>query len=114
MPRSYPLDDQIEYLGKTDYGCILVCDSPPASVYYYSTDMNTKELASHFTQATLLEKSSKTAKTIIFGLRSPGGETVHVHFYTDKSEAPSDFQFTNKKYIFDIPDTKYTLLKSLL
>jgi len=38
--KTYPLGDQLEYVGQTGYGCWLICDSNPNAIYYYATDMS--------------------------------------------------------------------------
>lgn len=112
--RQYPLDDTIEYIGKTSSGCYYICDSKPADTYYYATDMTPEETVGHFHNATPTEKQSETNKTILFGLRASNGRTVYILFYKDKGEVSPKIKNTNKKYIFDIPASEYSLLKSLL
>jgi pimeloyl-ACP methyl ester carboxylesterase len=46
-PQS--LGAQLEYVGKSSYGCWwLACDSTPGSTYYFATDMTADELSHYF------------------------------------------------------------------
>ena len=48
-----PLGDRLEYVGREDYGCWIICDSAPASVYYYATDMTPEEVVAYFKGANM-------------------------------------------------------------
>jgi hypothetical protein len=52
--RVYPLGDKLEYIGKSDYGCPLICDANPGSTYYYGTDMSAEEVVRYFKGAVIL------------------------------------------------------------
>lgn len=112
--RQYPLDDKIEYIGKTDYGCDFFCDSKPGSVYYYATNMIYEEVVGHFKNAFLVDEPNTNASTIYFGMTNRDGKSVFITFYRDKRKASSKINATDKKYIFNIPDDSYETLKSFL
>jgi hypothetical protein len=55
LERPQDLGPGLEYIGKSNYGCWFVCDSTPASVYYFATDMTQDELKTYFKGATYVE-----------------------------------------------------------
>jgi len=55
IERPQDLGAGLEYIGKTDYGCYVFCDSNPASVYYFATDMTQDELKGYFKNADYVE-----------------------------------------------------------
>lgn len=99
-----PLGDQLEYLGKEDYGNIFGFDSKPASIYYYDTELNVDQTVSYFKKADLLQTPFlENGKTTI-NIETPSGETIYIYHYPAKES--NNFK-TTKQYIVEIPSFKY-------
>ena len=75
----HPLGDKMEYLGKEDYGCwVGFCDSQPASIYYYGTDMDTRGVTEYFKKSTVIEEPRLSQGKNYFGIQTPSGETIYI------------------------------------
>ena len=75
--KARPLGDsnKLQYIGKVDYGC-WVCDSMPASDYYYATDMTVDEMIGYFKKATIEESPSLIGDHFYFGLKLANGQSM--------------------------------------
>lgn len=113
--RERPLSNSFEYLGKSDYGCWVVCDSNPGSTYYYATDMSVKEVTNYFKRTT--SSSLRTFDGITdFTLKTKSGNTISIYYYIDKNRVRSEGfnKETNKKAIVSIPSFHYDTAKDAL
>lgn len=69
----------MEYLGKEDYGCwVGLCDSRPASIYYYGTDLDSSGVVSYFAKSRVVEEPSLWQGKNDFGIQAPSGETIYI------------------------------------
>lgn len=116
-----PIGASLDYLGKRDDGCLLICDSRPITIYFYGTDLSPTDLQQHFTHAS----PNNPSKDI-------GGQSAHYTYddwiirYSDKNIRISyydntqivvkDFALTptNKKHIISINAKDYDDLKKAL
>lgn len=107
MPR--PLSSEFDYLGKKDFGNLIMGDSKPYSVYYYGTDMTIEEMKEYF-QATTVNKiaSGSNVKTIDF---SNGSESFSIDYYGDKSLLSF---MTARKTVISIDQSYYQSAKAML
>lgn len=117
--KPYPLGDpdRLQYIGKDDYGCWLVCDSNPASTYYYATDMPIDQTIAYFKKATIVEDPRQVGNEFLFGLGLTNGETTYTNLYINKTEIYESKPFlkqTNKKHILLVSSFKYQALKDSL
>jgi hypothetical protein len=114
--KTYPLGDKLEYVGKQDYGCWLVCDSNPASTYYYATDMTIEDMTQVFknasqdsapqTSSTTIDNQDVAVKWLSF--KTTSGQSFYVNFYSDPSQLVSHYHFsTTHKYIISIGSESY-------
>lgn len=100
----HPLGTKMEYLGKEDYGCWVFCDSQPASVYYYGTDMDPKSVIGYFKKSTEFEEPRLSQGKNYFGVQTPSGETIYIYHYPS---AKQKLFKTDKPYVVEIPSFKY-------
>ena len=113
--QSYPLDNQLEYVGKDDYGCHLFCDSSPQSTYYYATDMTIEQLITHFKNAQLDQKPRTINQVTDFTLSS-NGQDISVYHFSSKKEIIEKYPLsqTTKSFIISIPSFDYQAAKAAL
>lgn len=109
--KTYPLGDpsKLEYVGKSDYGCWWVCDSNPASDYYYATDMNVDDVVAYFKETTLSQGVRVLDGVADFTLKTENDDSIAIYYYIDKNSM-SEIGFTkktNKKAILSIPSFEY-------
>ncbi len=113
----HPLGDKLEYLGKEDFGGgLFFQDYRPYSEYYYGTDMTPEEVISYFKKSSVVKAPSPAVGEAYFGIRAPTGETIYVTLY-DKEIVQTkypDLHKTNKKYILELPSSKYEAAKASL
>lgn len=126
QPRiPHPLGDQLEYIGKRDYGCagFWLCDSHPGTTYFYATDLTPPELATYF------QKARATDPQFQIDRWQNRGESFHIdfinegstkrftiYFYTNPSEQETSTGVVqpNKKYVVSLDSDYYkTVLNSL-
>lgn len=111
IERPQDLGPELEYIGKSDYGCYFFCDASPGSVYYFATDLTQEELELYFTKATYVDYPNVGGGggahynfDFLF-LRPFGSEEEFVFSYYDNSQAVIDVNHlkqTNKQYIISI------------
>jgi hypothetical protein len=118
-PKTYPLGDpgKLEYIGKTSYGCWVVCDANPTEVYYYATDMKPEEVAGYFKKAHIYEGDRLQAPAaedpsipITFSLKNPQGKLFYIRYYRNGKTAltqPSIKSKSNNRYIISILGEQY-------
>jgi hypothetical protein len=111
-PKTYPLGDssKVTYIGKTSYGCWVVCDANPAEVYYYATDMSLADLVSYFKKATLIQSSDTHDGTLYFGLKTSSGETIYTNYYLKIEslyQKYPQFKHSAMTHAVAIPSDKY-------
>jgi hypothetical protein len=113
--ETYPLDDKLEYIGKDNYGCYIFCDSTPAAIYYYATDMDVNEIITHFSKTTLEKEPTTIDNETEFGLKTSSSETIYFYYY-DSPESVHDegLRKTDKRHILSLPSFKYNLAKESL
>lgn len=106
--KPYPLGDvnKLQYIGKVDYGCWLICDSNPASTYYYATDMSVDGVIAYFKNATV-DQSPRTIGNQTDFVLVRNNMSIAINYYTDKSEVGSNWIKTDKKAIISIPSFNY-------
>lgn len=112
---SKPLGDKLEYVGKTDYGCWVVCDANPGSIYYYATDMSVEEVTNYF-KATTPSPLRTFDDMTDFVLKTKDGHSISIYYYTDK-EKVVDKGINKKVYrkaIISIPSFHYDAAKNSL
>jgi hypothetical protein len=99
--RARPLDNNFDYLGKSDYGCwLLPMCAEPGSVYYYGTNISPTTIKDYFQGVTYDTKASDN--TIAAFSTSPAkGFTV---MYESKN---TDLYHTDKKYIVTLSNSAY-------
>lgn len=114
--KTYPLGDQLEYIGQSGYGCWLVCDSNPNAIYYYGTDMSVDQLVSYFKNSTLDQTPRTFDGVTDFSLKITGGEDISVYYYTDKSKIAKDgsLKKTGHSHILSIPSFDYAVAQKSL
>lgn len=108
MPR--PLGDGFEYLGKKDFGNLIIGDSKPYSVYYYGTDMTVEEMRRYFNG---IEADAPVASGPNFSiLEYKNNDTeFHISYHYDKTL--TSFQ-TTKKVIISVEQSHYKVAKKFL
>ena len=87
QPKSYPLGDKLEYIGKEDFGCTIgFCDHEADSVYYYATNMSTQEVESYFRNATVEFPIDREISNSRIWLKTKSGDSFIIRYYDDKNE----------------------------
>jgi hypothetical protein len=121
-----PLGSKLEYIGKEDYGCIILfCDSGPSSTYYYATDMSLEEVKKYFGKASASEpnmqgtNSRKNNKGIILwsiNFKLNQSQSFLVDYYKDGKYVASDrnLQTISKEHLISIDAKDYLTIKSSL
>ena len=121
--KTYPLGDKLEYIGKDDYGCVLMCDSDPASTYYYATDMSVDDIAHAFKNATEDDTPQVSSTTVNnqdvqikwLSFKDTNGRSFYIDFYEDPSQLIKYYHFPgNHKYIINIGSGSYPIVKDAL
>lgn len=124
MPK--PLGDKLEYIGKSDYGCWYpLCDSRPASTYYYATEMKLDDVThSLFTRAKLLEKPHESGITTGGGyaesywleFETRDGKEFTIDYYPHPENAFDSYGLakTNKPSIISMDSKVYPIAKDSL
>ncbi|HSW77847.1 MAG TPA: hypothetical protein VLG36_03555 [Candidatus Chromulinivoraceae bacterium] len=115
--KTYPLGDQLEYIGQTGYGCWLICDSNPNAIYYYGTDLDITSVIKYFQKATVVKQPSNIDGQIYFGIKTPSGETIYTNYYINKNDvynSNTSLKSTKKQHILEIPNFKYQVAKQSL
>ncbi len=77
-----PLGNGLEYVGREDYGCWLICDSAPASVFYYATDMTPEEVVRYFEKADVELPSESEGVNVRIWLKKDNSSFL-VRYYND-------------------------------
>lgn len=115
---SKPLGDKLEYIGKTDYGCWVVCDANPGSTYYYATDMSAEEITKYFKKSSMIEKPSTIDGETYFGIKTLSSETIYMYYYKDKHhkkvERVGNLRSSAKQHVLTLPSFKYDAAKNSL
>lgn len=119
LHRPYSLgdSDKLQYIGKVDYGCLLICDSEPASTYYYATDMNMNEVFAYFKKASVIQAPQTIGNKVYFAVKLASQGTYYGDFYLDKTSEYSEHPFlkkTTKRHLFTVPSFKYDGFKDSL
>ncbi len=117
--KVYPLGDssKLEFVGQVGYGCWIICDSNPASTYYYATDMSVENTITYLKKVIPIEQPSQVDNEISFGIKTPSGETLYPRYFINKQpvyNSHSYFKQTNKQHLLSIPSFKYGVLKDSL
>lgn len=117
--KVYPLGDssKLEFVGQVGYGCWLICDSNPASIYYYATDMSVDDTIIYFKKVTTIKQPSRIDNEITFDIKTLSGETLYPSYFIDKQpeyDSHPYFKRTNKQHLLSIPSFKYGVLKDSL
>lgn len=109
----HPLGDRMEYLGKEDYGCIWICDAEPSSIYYYGTDMDTKEIIQYFKFAKIDFVNQESDATTLSLTKD--NKKIYISLYEDKTNIQGfNTQHTMKKNVLRFRADYYELLKKSL
>lgn len=124
QPRiPHPLGDQLEYIGKRDYGCNWLCDSPPSTTYFYTTDMTPPELADYFQNARATESQFQIERWQNRGqsfhidfINEDSSERFTIYFYLDPSEQETGIELTShiKRYVISLNSNYYQVVKDSL
>jgi hypothetical protein len=119
---SYPLGDGLEYIGKQDYGCWLVCDANPASVYYYGTEMSVEEVVAYFPKASIIDDEEVRAgeaeaipvTIILKGVNS--NNPIYINYYKLGKDQSATFHLSTprKQHLVSIQDEDYQAAKDSL
>jgi len=119
-----PLGNKLEYIGKDSYGCWLVCDSNPSSVYYYATDMNAEEVVKYFKKAQIdnpedIIQDKDAPISFTFSLSLPDTQrSLYIFYYNQGREYVRDSNFnlkvSSKRHLITIDSDDYTFAKDLL
>jgi hypothetical protein len=125
--RPQDLGSGLEYIGKSDYGCLFICDSAPASSYYFATDMNKEELTTYFKGATF-EASPATENG--GGSSSDGSRYWDMYFETNANNDTGfyltyyedavvridryNLKRTDKSHVLSMPGSAYLTAKDSL
>lgn len=119
MPK--PLGSELDYIGKTNYGCWFpFCDSTPASNYYYATDMTPDEITGHFTKASpdnLDTIQNNTTTPITFLLKtSKIDDIIYINYYPNGAKQAHDegFDQPSKSHLISINSEDYQAAKDSL
>lgn len=126
IPRpvaTFPLGDNLEYVGSTHSGTIrFLSDSSPSASYYYATDMSIQDIVNYFKKAKL-DKSYDSSliypptESIDFSLKANStSNPINIFYYVDGSEQINDFDLkrTPKKHLVIIQDEDYQAAKDSL
>ncbi len=92
-----PLGDRLEYVGREDYGCWIICDSAPASVFYYATDMTPEEVVAYFEKAVVELPSESEGVNLRIWLKKDDSSFL-VRYYNDDDKI-SKFTSRSRKII---------------
>lgn len=117
--RTFPLGDRMEYIGKIEGGgWIPPSSSYPHTTYYYGTDLSAMELVDYFGKAKLVSEVKDDSYQYEFVLDTPDGSvaiTAHKHRAVPSS-GYANFQFskTDRRYLIEIQDYDYELLRQSL
>ncbi len=119
MPK--PLGNELEYLGKKGYGCVLVCDSNPTNIYYYGTSLTPNEVAAYFKSAKIengerLNSHEDASIPITFSLKSPKNNIFYITYHTDSTIAAEErgTPKTHQPHVIEILDSQYQAAKDSL
>jgi len=115
--KTYPLGDGLEYIGKVDYGCWLICDSSPSSVYYYATDMSSSEIVRYFDKATVVQNNSPDSFHAYTSLwLRYNGESFDIYHYENKNDVSRKLKLrdSTKAHVINIEESAYDLAKKSL
>jgi hypothetical protein len=126
----HPLGEKMEYLGQRDYGCwVGFCDSEPGTTYFYATDMTPREVASYFSQTSILDDGTYIdpapnsgqepgSYNISFSLVSNKNslQKINIYYISDAQQYADEFKYTvpHKKHIVEIDARYYNIAKSNL
>lgn len=113
--RTYPLGNKLEYIGKTDVGCYVICDSGPSSTYYYATNMRINEIANYF-HSTIERQPTTIDDKTYFGIKTPSDETIYTYYYMNKDDLSRKYNLksSSEPYILELPSFKYNTAQSSL
>lgn len=118
-----PLGSGLEYLGKSDYGCLWICDAEPGSKYFYATAMTEDELKTYFEKANFrISPGDGGGSSGDFSFQSlhfvnEGGKEFIIEFYTQPEAVARSYKLTpvaSDKTILSINAQNYDLAKRSL
>lgn len=114
-----PLGDRLEYIGKQDYGCWLVCDSPPSSNYFYTTNMTLDEITRSLSQTSRLHVSEIMGGSNEYTFQNITLYLPHqviITYYVDGEKAASYFGLKrgHKQHLIEIDSSDYEALRRML
>lgn len=120
--KTYPLGNDLEYVGKSDYGCYLLCDANPDSTLYYATDKNIPALDDYFSKAHLVfvsdtgGGSSGFTDQVIRFKQSGTDESFYGTFYEDGNAVSTHngLPHTTKKHVISFRRSTYQTAKESL
>lgn len=115
----------LQYIGKVDYGCWWVCDSNPASTYYYATDLRLDQVTKNlFTKASLHNQpefgyaTGKGAEDVrqYWIVYDVNGEwAFDVYYYDNPRTLINGYHFTTtKEHVISIDSESYDLVRNSL
>jgi hypothetical protein len=112
--KTYPLGDELEYIGRREYGCITFCSAAPNTMYTYATNLSPEEVVHYFKNAELIYPiSTKSDYRDIILKNDLYPNSATLYFY-DNSTHPYDQKHIVQKYYFETNAKNYTLLKDSL
>jgi hypothetical protein len=114
--KTYSLGSQLEYVGKESYGCWLICDSNPSSIYYYATDMNVDQVIQYFRNTSIEQQPRTLDGETDFILTTKSGEDISIYYYSDKAKITKDMALkaSNRSHIISIPSFHYSIAQKTI
>lgn len=106
----HPLGDDMDYLGKRDFGALLLGADKPYSVYYYGTDIAPDDITGYFS-GIVLDLPIKNKGSYANVWLSSNGKSLTVTYH---KFSPGGIKSTNKKYLIAITNSDYDQLKKLV
>jgi len=112
----HPLGDKLEYIGKSDYGCLLICDADPGSTYYYGTGMSPEEVVGYFRGADQPHSTQEMSDFELISLTSRADHSpIYIHYYNDKHKVQGiNASRSNKNFILEIDANNYSRASAAL
>lgn len=120
--KTYPLGQQLEYVGKRSYGCSGFCDSAAGETYSYTTDMTPDQLVTYFKGAQLKSIPMQgnwdaMGSSFMIDLQHLSSqESFPVYYHTDAQERITSFKLkpSTKKHLIDIDKKDYAVAEQAL
>lgn len=110
-----PLGDQLEYIGKVDYGCIGFCDSLPGSTYYYTTEMELEGVIKYFNKARLYQPSAQEGTSIrVWLINEQQNKSFILNYDTNIASVKKHFNIPINKHVVTLPKYSYDLARDSL